>query len=70
MRLPTRRKIRTLDEAKQAVSELVGAQKASTWWKLPNPHLGNISPDYLLRAGRDDKVFRFIEARINNDNYD
>jgi hypothetical protein len=45
----------------ELVAEHFGsAEKASLWFKLSNPLLGNLSPREMLRMGRFKKLHRFI----------
>lgn len=52
----------TLDEAKEYVIKVLGEEKAKLWWKTKNPHLGGMSPDYMLQVGREKKLLQWIEA--------
>lgn len=35
--------------------------KAQLWFMLPNPSLGEISPNDMLRAGRERRLLQFVE---------
>lgn len=40
-------------------------EKAELWMNTPNPLLGDISPDLMIKIGREDKLMKFIENAIN-----
>jgi hypothetical protein len=40
-------------------------EKTATWFRMPNPFLGNISPKDMIRAGRFKKLVAHIHAVIN-----
>ena len=40
------------------------AEKASLWFKTPNPMLGNVSPRDMIRYGRFTKLQRFIAGAL------
>ena len=43
------------------------AIKTATWFKTPNPMIGDITPRDMIRLGRSNKLIRFImEARAEN----
>jgi hypothetical protein len=39
--------------------------KTILWFKVPNPLLGNIAPREMIRVGRFNKLFRFIQSALN-----
>ncbi|KKK66828.1 hypothetical protein LCGC14_2960180 [marine sediment metagenome] len=39
-------------------------EKALTWFKTPNPLLGNVSPIDMIRSGRSDKLCKWIDQTI------
>ena len=39
--------------------------KTVLWFKVPNPLLGNIPPREMIRVGRFQKLFRFIQNALN-----
>ena len=43
------------------------AQKASLWFKTPNPMLGNVSPRDMIRYGRFSKLQRFVTGALSED---
>ena len=43
------------------------AQKASLWFKTPNPMLGNVSPRDMIRYGRFSKLQRFVTGALAED---
>lgn len=40
------------------------AEKASLWFKTPNPMLGNVSPRDMIRFGRFAKLQRFVVGAL------
>ena len=52
----------------EATTELVRSimnwdtEKAVLWMNTPNPHLGDLTPGYMIIIGRSHKVLQFIEA--------
>lgn len=40
------------------------AQKASLWFRTPNPMLGNVSPRDMIRYGRFSKLQRFVTGAL------
>lgn len=57
----------TFEEAKDAVIEILGEEKAAIWWQISNPYLGNVSPNKMLKWGREQKLFRFIESALEDE---
>lgn len=42
--------------------------RAYLWFETPNPQLGNVSPNDMIKLGRDEKLLKFIlESRENNE---
>lgn len=41
------------------------AEKASLWFKTPNPMLGNVSPRDMIRYGRFAKLQRFVVGALS-----
>lgn len=39
-------------------------EKTKLWFKTPNPLLGGISPDRMIRAGRGDRLLRWVRQQI------
>jgi len=39
-------------------------QKAVLWFKIPNPLLGNVAPRDMIRVGRFQKLHRFIQTAL------
>lgn len=39
--------------------------KAFYWWITPNPALGDISPFQMVKAGRGEKLMKFIRTRLD-----
>lgn len=37
-------------------------EKALLWFRAENPHLGGVSPDFMLATGREEKLRNFIET--------
>ena len=42
--------------------------KAVLWFTLPNPLLGNLTPRLMIRAGRYNKLLKFITNAISENN--
>lgn len=40
-------------------------QKTMLWFQLPNPLLGNMSPREMIRVGRFNKLFKFIQTALS-----
>jgi antitoxin Xre/MbcA/ParS-like protein len=38
--------------------------KVSLWMSSPNPLLGNVSPEDMIRIGREEKLLRFVENQL------
>jgi len=38
--------------------------KAVLWFKIPNPLLGNVAPREMIRVGRFQKLYRFIQNAL------
>jgi hypothetical protein len=41
--------------------------KAALWFNLPNPALGNISPEDMINSGQSDKLHDFIISSLEGD---
>lgn len=39
-------------------------QKTILWFKIPNPLLGNVAPREMIRVGRFQKLHRFIQTAL------
>lgn len=39
-------------------------EKATLWYRAKNPLLGNVSPECMVKAGRAEKLFKFIQNCI------
>lgn len=39
-------------------------KKTELWFRLPNPSLGNIPPRDMIRFGRFNKLFKFIQEAL------
>ena len=39
--------------------------KAILWFKIPNPLLGNVTPRDMIRVGRFNKLYRFIQNALD-----
>lgn len=39
--------------------------KTWLWFKTPNPALGSVSPLDMIKAGRVEKLKKFIDTRLN-----
>jgi len=37
-------------------------EKARLWLKTENPNLGKVSPNFMIKCGREDKLLKFIKA--------
>lgn len=37
-------------------------EKTLMWFRSENPHLGGVSPDFMLVTGREEKLKNFIET--------
>jgi hypothetical protein len=46
------------------VFEFLGAAKASQWWNAPNPMLGNITPNDMIRLGKRTRLFDWLEQQM------
>lgn len=45
------------------VSKQLGSkEKADVWFDTKNPLLGNVSPIEMIKSGRWEKLFKFIEV--------
>ncbi len=42
-------------------------QKTATWFQVPNPMFGNLSPKDMIRYGRYKKVLQLIQSAIAGD---
>ena len=42
-------------------------EKANLWIRTPNPLLGGISPDQMVKAGRAKKLYEFIKQQVEDD---
>jgi uncharacterized protein (DUF2384 family) len=42
------------------------AKKAWTWFNTPNPCLGSVSPRDMIKAGRENKLKKFIDDAIED----
>jgi hypothetical protein len=40
-------------------------QKTMLWFQLPNPLLGNMPPREMIRVGRFNKLFKFIQTALS-----
>ena len=40
------------------------SKKANKWLEVPNPLLGNVSPKDMIRVGRLDKLIKFVETEL------
>lgn len=40
------------------------AEKTKLWFDTPNPLLGHVRPNDLVRMGRADKVLQFVERAL------
>jgi len=40
------------------------SEKASLWWGLPNPSLGNVPPILMVNARQHKKLERFIDSSL------
>lgn len=40
-------------------------EKTILWFQIPNPLLGNISPREMIRIGRFNKLYRFIQTALD-----
>lgn len=40
-------------------------EKVLTWFKTPNPNLGNVSPVWMIERGRYEKLEQWIDAAIS-----
>ena len=38
--------------------------KTKLWFALPNPDLGNISPRFMIRVSRYDKLFQLVSSAL------
>lgn len=38
--------------------------KAGLWWRLPNPLLGGLKPDDMIKLGREEKLLQFIKNQL------
>ena len=54
----------TIDKIEELVSEFFKGdpEKKRLWMRTENPHLGDISPNFMIEIGREDKLLKFIEA--------
>jgi len=45
------------------VANILGDEKAATWWDTPNPHLGEVRPITMFYSGEKKKarLLKFIE---------
>jgi hypothetical protein len=41
--------------------------KSILWMQIKNPLLGNVSPETMLKAGRFDKLMKFIYTQLEKD---
>lgn len=39
-------------------------KKTDTWFWTENPHLGNVTPMYLMNNGRSWKLKKFVESHL------
>lgn len=44
------------------------AQKTASWFRMPNPLLGNVSPRDMIRLGRYKKLLKFILIALAENN--
>jgi len=53
-------------EARTLVSEFFKDEphKADIWWKAPNPSLGGVEPETMLKIGRTDKLLKIIKQHL------
>ena len=42
--------------------------KTTLWFTLPNPLLGNLAPRIMIRAGRYNKLLKFISNAVSENN--
>lgn len=54
------------EEARALVSEFFKDEphKAEIWWTIPNPMLGNVAPEIMLKIGRGDKLLKQIKNQL------
>jgi len=52
----------TLQEAVAFVLETLGRDKAVLWWHHKNPNLGNMTPNDMIKLGREEKLLRWIQC--------
>jgi hypothetical protein len=50
--------------ARTYVMDFLGPEKAALWWDAPNPLLGNVSPNDMVRLGKQDRLFQWIEQQM------
>ncbi len=41
------------------------ADKTYTWMVMPNPLLGEVSPKWMIKNGRGEKLLKFIDNAID-----
>lgn len=42
--------------------EILGEAKSKIWWTIRNPNLGNLTPKFIVLAGRSEKLCQFIQS--------
>lgn len=64
------RRIKKDSANREAVLKLVveffgNAKKAELWMKANNPLLGGLSPEFMIRSGRSDRLLAFVQNCIS-----
>jgi len=53
-----------VNEYHQKVERILGYTKGVLWFETPNPLLGGITPLDMIKMGRHEKLFKFIDNQI------
>jgi len=66
---PVKTCLREIGETANLVAQVFDGSVAKTalWFQTINPLLGNIAPSDMIRAGRHDRLRRFIDSTTDDD---
>lgn len=58
-----------IEEAQRLVLDFFkgDVDKATLWFKIENPMLGNVSPSDMIKCGRIKKLLRFIKTSVDGE---
>jgi len=61
---------RRVNKYHKKVERVLGYAKGILWFETPNPLLGGISPLDMIKIGRHEKLFKFIDNQIAEGGWD